>query len=95
MDSHVISKIMPQIAAWLAPKATIAMTAWSPLVGGKLELAASGYVITLRTDATVPPYALQDPDGRLLATSYLLQPLKEYAETNARDRAEFEAAGRT
>jgi len=57
--------------------------------GGRLELGSTGFVIRLRTDPKHPPYLLTDPDGRDLALGFLLQPLKEYAEQHARDRAEI------
>lgn len=86
----MIATFLPRLQAWLSPKATMAMSAWSPLVGGRLELGNTGFVIKLRTDPKEPPYLLTDPDGRDLALGFLLQPLKEYGEQHARDRREFE-----
>ena len=82
---------LPRLTSWLTATPRPATSAWSPLVGGRLELGTSGFVIQLRTDPKHPPYLLTDPDGRDLALGFLLQPLKQYAEQNAADREEFKS----
>lgn len=64
-------------------------TGWYRLPGGHLELRGTGYQIHLCSDPKKAPYNLFDPDGRHLAWGHLLQPIKDYAEQAARDRAEF------
>lgn len=63
--------------------------AWHALPGNRLELGASGYAIELRTKFGELPYWLTDPDGRLIARSVELQPLKDYGERLAKEREEF------
>jgi hypothetical protein len=62
---------------------------WCALLGGRLELRDTGFIITLVGDRQQMPYILHDPDGRSLASSLLLQPLKQHAEQCAADREEF------
>jgi hypothetical protein len=62
---------------------------WCALPGGRLELRDTGFVISLVGDRQQMPYILHDPDGRSLASAFLLQPLKQHAEQCASDRAEF------
>lgn len=63
--------------------------AWHALPGNRLELGASGFAIELRTKLGELPYLLIDPDGRMMARSVELQPLKDYGEKLAREREEF------
>jgi hypothetical protein len=62
---------------------------WYRLPGARLELRGSGFQIHLCNRLNCQPFHLFDPDGRRLADSYLLQPLKQFAEQAASDRAEF------
>jgi hypothetical protein len=63
---------------------------WFPLPGGQLELGDTGYFILTSVKASEAPFQLVDPDGRIVAHGYLLQPLKQYAEQCAADRKEFD-----
>ena len=67
----------------------VQLSGWQRLPGGRLEFGDTGFAIHLNNKATDAPYRLFDPEGRPLANGYLLQPLKEYGEQMARDRAEF------
>ena len=64
---------------------------WYPMPGGRLELRDTGFAIVRCTHVARPPFELIDPDGRVLANGYVLQPLKQFAEQGAADRAEFRA----
>jgi hypothetical protein len=62
---------------------------WMALPGGRLELRATGFSIALCTKPRCHAYHLTDPENRMLASGHLLQPLKQFAEQCASDRAEF------
>ncbi len=62
---------------------------WHALPGNRIELGASGFAIELRTKLGELPYLLIDPDGRMMARSAELQPLKDYGERLAKEREEF------
>jgi hypothetical protein len=62
---------------------------WTTLCGGHLAYGSTGYEITLCTEQDKPPYVLQDPDGRILASSYRLPHLKEFCQQEASSRMEF------
>lgn len=62
---------------------------WYAMPGGRLELRSTGFYIERCGRPDCQPFHLVDPAGRPLASSFLLQPLKLYAEQAARDHAEF------
>lgn len=64
---------------------------WTPLCGGHLAYGATGYEIILCTEQDKPPYVLQDPEGRVLATSHRLCGLKAFCVQEAGARMEFSA----
>lgn len=57
--------------------------------GNRLELGSTGFVIELRSQPNEQPYLLIDPEGRNVARSQELAPLKGYGEQRARERDEF------
>ena len=72
-----------------APTAVESSHGWFALRGGRLELRDTGVAITLCTKPGCFPYHLMDPDGRMGATGPMLQPLKDFGEQIAAERAEF------
>ena len=62
---------------------------WHALPGNRLELSDTGFAIELRSSPNEQPYLLIDPEGRSVARSQELAPLKGYGEQRARERDEF------
>jgi len=62
---------------------------WYALAGNRIELGSTGFVIQLLTTPGAATFNLYDPEGRLQATSQLLDPLKRWAEKLASWRDEF------
>jgi hypothetical protein len=83
------SKFLTQLLEQNEPRPALAAHGWHPLPGGRLEYRDSGFAISMCNKPGCQPFHLFDPDGRVLASGYLLQPLKAYAEQGAADRSEF------
>ena len=66
---------------------------WRAVLGRQMEYADTGFIIVLQTGPKKQPFALLDPDGRLVGESDRLPCLKEYAEQQATWRDEFEPVG--
>lgn len=62
---------------------------WTPLCGGYLAYGSTGYEIILCTEQDKPPYFLQDPEGRVLASAHRLSGLKDFGAQEASARMEF------
>lgn len=77
------------LQAQIEPTAPQLAHGWHPMPGGRLEFRDTGFCIELCGRLNCQPFHLYDPEGRPLASGFLLQPLKQYAEQGASDRAEF------
>lgn len=62
---------------------------WTALPGGRLELGASGFAITLHTGMSGSLYHLWSPEGRLIHHCFDLLYLKALGERFAAERDEF------
>lgn len=63
---------------------------WFPLPGGRIELADTGFYITLKPDEPGNVYQGFTPEGHRLVWGSDLKEMKRYLEDEARERAEFE-----
>jgi hypothetical protein len=93
MDDPILKNFLTRLADSLFRPLTqheaVLPAGWYSLPGGRLELNDTGFVIELITKVDLPPYLLIDPDGRQLTRSYVLQPLKDFAEVCSKERAQF------
>lgn len=63
---------------------------WWALPGNVLEYGDSGFLIRLRTNPDLAPFAAYSPEGVLMATGFELGLLKDYCERQAGYRDQFD-----
>lgn len=84
--NQIITRLLEQTTE---PSTAETAHGWYRMPGSRIELRGSGFQIHLCTKLNCQPFHLFDPEGRNVGNSYLLQPLKQYAEQGAADRSEF------